>query len=192
MQPVTTNSETWAEVTDFLKGVSLPFQYSKTFNHNDKNVSLTIDIDAGGGFESGYEFTSLTAPVPVQFTSISSPLATGSSLVFAVHDSKVMDRIGKVFGAEDVEIGYAEFDKLLVVKTNDKEALREIFSDREVRETFRELKEFSLEITEHEDGNPSHTLEFIIDRAITDVEELQKIFSAFTTVLDNILEMNRS
>jgi hypothetical protein len=97
-----------------------------------------------------------------------------------------MDRIGKFFGSEDVELGYPEFDKLLVVKTNDKDALHAVFSDQFVRETFRELKEFSLEIVVHEDGNPSHSLEFVIDRAITDVEELKRIFTAFAAVLEKL------
>lgn len=186
MQQTSSNIETWEEVQEFLKGVSLPFQYSKTFYHNEKNVNLTIDIDPGGGFESGYEFTSLSAPVPVQFTSISSPLKKNPALLFALHDAKVIDRIGKIFGAEDVELGYSEFDKLLIVKTNDKDALRLVFSDQDVRQTFRELKEFSLEIVVHENGNPAHSLEFIIDRAITEVDELKKIYSAFTAVLDKL------
>ncbi len=186
MQYTIPESETWTEVAEFLKGATLPFQYSKTFYHNDKNINLTIDIDPGGGFESGYEFTSLSAPVPVQFTSIRSPLKDTPAFMFALHDSKVMDRIGKFFGAEDVELGYTEFDKLLVVKTNNKEALTRVFEDQPVREVFRELKEFSLEIAAHEDGNPAYSLEFIIDRAITSVDELKKIFSAFTSVLDKL------
>ena len=186
MQNAMINDQTWEEVSEFLNGVTLPFQYSKTFYHNQKNVSLAIDIDPGGGFESGYEFTSLSAPVPVQFTSISSPINETPKVLFALHDVKVMDRITKIFGAEDVELGYPQFDKLLVVKTNDKNALREIFAEQQVRVTFRELKEFSLEIVKHEDDNPAYTLEFLIDRAITDVAELKKIFTAFTKVLDKI------
>src|SRR5690606_2052783 len=159
----TGNDATWEEVQGFLRDVKLPFQYAKTFVHQNNNINLTIDIDPGGGFESGYEFTSLTAPVPVQFTSLSSPLPDDQTARFALHDAKVIDRIGKFFGAEDVELGYPEFDQKLIVKTNNREFTRKVFHNEEARAVFRDLKEFSLEIVHHPDTNPAYTLELMID-----------------------------
>ena len=168
-----------------MKSVTIPFQHRSVTDHNGVPITLVIDMDPGGGFEGGFEFTSISAPVPVQFTSIKATITGKDGFRFALHHEKVLDRIGKFFGMEDTEIGYVEFDRQLIVKTNDKVRLKKLFSDITVRKTFQSLNDFSLQINESDE---SKVLEFMIDKAVTDFTELKKIYEAFIKVLDGISE----
>lgn len=178
------DAEIWNQVRADLGDISYPFMYSADIQHNDKSVFLNIEIDLGGGFESGFQSTSLTAPVPIQFTTLSSRINEHKGFRFALHDEDFIDKVGKFFGMEDVKTGYLEFDKKLVVKTNDIERVKEVFADEQTRKVFQTLPGFNLHIAyyDHEDRHSS--LELTIDRDITNVEELHKIYDAFINVLN--------
>ena len=178
-----TEDSNWQKVSDYLGDAPFPLQYKAALLHNQHRIILLIDMDPGGGFESGFEFTSLSAAVPVQFTSLKANVSR-DIFRFALHDQGVMDRVSKFFGMEDMIVGFTEFDKQLIVKTNDVERLKECFADAETRKVFQSLSEFSLQTINDEEKDHSTTLEFMIDRAITDISELKKIYDAFVKVLD--------
>jgi hypothetical protein len=182
---IKSEEDTWQQVITDLKEAPVPLQYKTVFGHNDTSITLVIDMDPGGGFEGGFEFTSLSAPLPIQFTSLKASVSK-TDFRFALHDEGVMDRVGKVFGMEDTHIGFPEFDKQLIVKTNDAARVKKLFSNAPVRKVFQALSDFTFQIS-HEDGkgNP-YTLEFMIDRAITDPKELRKLYNAFAEVLDKL------
>ncbi len=173
--------EKWEEISTALKGKGLPFQYKTVVEHNGHAVTIDMDLDPGGGFEGGFEFTVLTAPVPVQFTSLSAKVSD-NDFRFALHDEKGLDRIGKFFGMEDVKLGYDELDRHVIIKTNNKDVAREVFSDPETRQVFSTLKDFSLQLTGDEEMN----LELMIDRLVDDPLELRSIFEAYISVLEKL------
>ncbi|MCW3109070.1 MAG: hypothetical protein JWQ09_3576, partial [Segetibacter sp.] len=131
--------------------------------------------DLGGGFESGYETTTLTAP-----------LHALTDFRFAIHEEHFTDEIGKFFGMQDVVIGYEEFDKRLIIKTNDQAKAREIFADASVRTVFQSLENFTFGITTHHSTDSTTKdpfLELIIETGITDVNKLRTIYKAYFSVL---------
>lgn len=178
------DAEIWNQVREDMNDISYPFMYSANIQHNDKLVFLNIEIDLGGGFESGLQTTSLTAPVPIQFTTLSTRINEQKDFRFALHDEDFIDKVGKFFGMEDVHTGYAEFDKKLVVKTNDIEKVKEVFADENTRKVFETLPGFNLHIANYDHEDRHSSLELTIDRDITNVEELNKIYDAFVNVLD--------
>src|SRR5438270_11504690 len=92
-----TEDEVWKWIDSDLKDSVL--EYHAVIEQGNLQVKLDFDIDPGGGFESGYSYTSFTALVPVT-----------NSLRMAIHRQEVMDELGKFLGMEDVVIGYPEFD----------------------------------------------------------------------------------
>ena len=174
--------EKWNEITSALNEKGIPFQYKTVLEHNGHAITIDMDMDPGGGFEGGFEFTVLTAPVPVQFTSMSAKV-TVPEFRFALHDEKGLDRIGKFFGMEDVSLGYEELDKKVVIKTNDTETAKHLFKDKETRSVFASLRDFSLQVS---GSNEDIHLELMIDRLVDDPAELRRIFQAFVSLLDNI------
>lgn len=161
---------------DFKKDPDFLF-YHKTFNIETNILELLIDIQLGAGFEGGYARTN-----------IKSMLLAEPTFRFAIQDEDWLDEIGKFFGMEDVEIGYADFDEKLVIKTDDKQAIRSFFENQEYRAVFESLKNFSLSITHHLDGNylSQPFLELEVEDALATVESLKPVFYGFCEILKQI------
>jgi hypothetical protein len=106
-----------------------------------------------------------------------------------------MDVIGKFFGLEDKEIGYAEFDTALIIKTNDAEKTKNIFSDKTARQVLQSLTAFTLHTDKRNINEDTDTkeyfLEFEIERGIVEVIELRRIYAAFAAVLTAIELMTK-
>jgi hypothetical protein len=167
-----TTAEVWEQINaDFASTEDLN-DYHIVIEQAGKQITLDIDIDFGGGFEGGYEITALTAPLP------------NTSYRFAIHPQDFLYEIGKLFGVQDVTLGYPEFDKDVIVKTNDEIRTKQLFADSSIREIFQSLSGYSLSITEDEDDKL--LLELNIQRGITDGEELLKIYTAYYEILNSL------
>lgn len=143
--------------------------YHVVINQEGKAIQLDIDIDLGGGFESGYETTTLTA------------ILHDTPFRFAIHPQDFLYEIGKLFGVQDVTIGYPDFDEKVIVKTNDEEDVKSLFADKSIRELYQNLDDYLLSVTENE--NYQVILEFTIQRGITDAAEMQKMYTSFYKIL---------
>ncbi|MDQ6889069.1 MAG: hypothetical protein M3Z56_02135 [Bacteroidota bacterium] len=168
--------EIWRQITPALNNNELSNSF--IINQQNRKIFLNIEIDPGGGFEGGYQTTTL------QYR-----LEKPSEFKFALHHQGLLDEIGKFFGMEDIETGYAEFDKKVIVKTNDPEKLKSVFSEKHTRAVFEELMNFTFHITQHhidETETKADFLELNIDEAITDAERLYCIYHAFISVATGI------
>ena len=174
---IAANSEetVWKRITSDLSKDNSPLEYHVLIYHDVKKVQLDIDIDPGGGFESGFESTTLSAVIPHlrQFK-------------FSIHHEDIVDMVGKLFGMQDVVIGYPEFDDKLIIKTNDVVKIKNIFSDEKMREIFQSLRGFTLHTGSRNIGDTDNKEDFVeltIDRGVLDMDELRKIYTAFVTML---------
>ncbi len=178
----------WDQIKKDLDTMEFPFSYSANVQDNDRTLFLNIEVDPGGGFESGFQTTSLTTPIPLQFTTLSARLQSNNKeLRFVLHNEDFIDKLGKFFGIEDVITGFEEFDNKLIVKTNDAERIKAVFADEATRRVFETLGEFNLHIVYYEQPDKHAALELNIDREITNTEELHKVYDAFLNVI-NALE----
>jgi hypothetical protein len=156
-----------------LAGDESLLQYNALIEQQGRRIVLDIDIDPGGGFEGGYAFTRLSAP-----------LSTNDNFKFHIHDEGFLADVGKLFGMQDVVIGFPEFDDKVIVKTNNKDRVKSIFADTTVREVFSSLPDFHLQVKEEElDDNQQSFLELEIEEGITEPHRLCNIYKAFYTVL---------
>lgn len=161
--------EVWTQVTADLAGEEVLY-YNVVIRQGNRDVILNIDIDPGGGFESGYETTSFTAE-----------LKGSTDFRFAIHKQGFLDEIGKFLGMQDVIIGYPELDKNVIIKTNDEARVKAIFPDEDIRLFFQSLEhDFTLGIMKHDD---KRILELWIEEGITDADILRNVYHAFCTVL---------
>lgn len=172
-----TEEQVWQQLTVSLLNEKNFFDYHLIIEQQNKKVELVIDIDPGGGFESGFSTTVFKAALPA-----------AGNFRLALHHEGFIDEIGKFFGMEDVIIGYAEFDNKIVVKTNDRSKAKIIFSDKGARELFQSLTNFTFEVKKEDlDAAQSNTsLELTIEEGITEPEALRKIYHAFFNVLVSI------
>ena len=162
--------EIWNAIhNDFNSGESL-HDYHVVVNYNSHDVELDIVSSPGGSAEGGYDTTRLTTH-----------LAGNRGFHFAIHPEDFLYKIGKLFGMEDIQTGYPEFDKNVIVKTNDPQLFKTLFADAEVRHVFENLSGYSFKILPHDEREGDH-LELYILRGITNASELQPIVDAFVTV----------
>lgn len=164
-----TVDEVWSQINADFAETDILTDYHAVIHQDGHNIVFDIDIDFGGGFEGGYEVTSLVADLP------------STSFRFAIHPQDFLYEIGKLLGVQDVTIGFPEFDKNVIVKTNDEQQVKQLFADPAIREVFQSLSGYSLSIREEE--GDKLILELNIERAVTDATELFSIYTAYYRVL---------
>jgi hypothetical protein len=160
----------WQQVSnDFADGI--PHDYHVIIQDNNRNIELNVVSSPGGNIEGGYEYTTLRSSV-----------ASSNDFEFLIQPEDFLNRLGKLFGGQDVVLGYPEFDKNVLVKTNNPERLKTLFADAETRELFVALSGYSFGITTSKDDE-SKVLELHIQRVIA-VEDMKHAFDAFVRALD--------
>jgi len=163
-----TEADIWNQVNaDFAAGI--PHNYHVEIQHNNRNIELNLVSSPGGNSEGGYEYTTLKASVPAI-----------NDFEFLIQPEDFLNRIGKYFGGQDVVLGYPEFDKNVLVKTNNPERLKRFFDDEESRRIFIDLSGYSFGIIT-EDG--SKVLELQMQRIISG-NDLKNAFDAFSKALE--------
>ncbi len=170
--------EIWQQIYADLNTGEDVYDYDVIIAEDDKRINLIIEIDLGGGFEGGYANTGFNAQI-----------THNKGFTFAVHPDGFIDDIGKFLGMQDVEVGYPELDHHLIIKTNDEEKVKSLFTDSDVRSVLETLEDFDLGIHLHHvgDNDVKHAfLELNIDDGITDPAELRKLYNAFYTILNTI------
>ena len=158
---------------DFSTGIGL-HDFHVTIKSPTHSVDLDIMSSPGGSVEGGYESTSIHAALPAH-----------PGFEFVIHPEDFLNRIGKLFGMEDVVLGYPEFDKNAIVKTNNPEKLKALFSDADDRQVFQSLSGYSFKLDNHEDSE-DHYLDLSIQRAIKDLNELERLLRIFFNVLGSL------
>jgi hypothetical protein len=164
------DADIWQQInSDFSAGI--PHDYHVEIQYNNRNIELHVVSSPGGNEEGGYEYTTLRSSVNATH-----------DFEFLIQPEDFLNRLGKFFGGQDVVLGYPEFDKNVLVKTNNPERLKNLFADEETRALFVALSGYSFGITTSKD-NDKKELELHIQRLIA-VEDLRYAFDAFTRALD--------
>lgn len=166
--------EVWKRLNMDLQDTDL-LHYKAAIEQGGKKVYLDIDIDLGGGFESGYSTTTLIAP-----------LSAAEGFKFAIHPKHFTDDIGKFFGMQDVVIGYPDFDEKFIIKTNDEVKVKALFADSAIRKELIALPDFTFEITTEknsEDDEKHCVLQLFIEEAINQPAQLRSVYHMFMQVL---------
>jgi hypothetical protein len=171
-------TDIWQQLKNDLSEDAALLEYNVVLEQGGKKVLLHIDVDPGGGFESGYTTTTFFAP-----------LTKATNLHLNIHKEGFLDEAGKLFGMQDVVIGYPEFDKKVIIKTNDEAKVKQLFSSESVRTTIGQLDDYTLKIKHGEDGEAHTTnLELIIENEVPQWDALKKIYEAFYQLLVNMAE----
>jgi hypothetical protein len=168
-------TDAWQQFSTDITWQESPSNYRAIIHTGKYDVHLETIRSPGGGEEGwGFERTTLRAELPMQ-----------TGFRFEIVPEDFLNRIGKVFGMQDVQLGYPEFDKYVLVQTNDETKLKSIFADASTRELFMSLSGYSLHIDKH-DGSEGDHLHLVLQHALVNQEDLQRVFNTFVRVLDTI------
>ena len=170
--------ETWQQLQNDLESNAQVLEYTALLQTGGKSVTFSMDIDPGGGFESGFSTTLFSAP-----------LHRAHHLHLSLHKEHFLDEAGKLLGMQDVEIGFADFDKKVIIKTNDEALARKAFSSSFVQSVLGTIDDYQLKIRRHDvDEKELSFLELSIEDRVPELDELKKIFEAFCQILSAIEE----
>ncbi|WP_207533179.1 hypothetical protein [Desertivirga arenae] len=124
-----------------------------------------------------------------QSTVFSAIIYNQNEFRFAIHPQGVIDEIGKIFGMQDVVLGYKEFDDKFIIKTNQESKVQLLFADERVRDLLTSVPELCLEIveylTENEEGKVPF-LELKVNGYISEVRLLRQLFQVFYDLLSKV------
>ncbi|RFP65776.1 hypothetical protein D0N36_07550 [Hymenobacter lapidiphilus] len=166
----------WAQVAADMASQPDLFDYRADLRQPPYCVRLELDIDLGGGFEGGYELTTLRAVVPGQ-----------PALRFALHEQDWVHEIGKLLGLEDVELGYAELDQTFIITTNDPNTLRRLLADPAVHQTLLHHPAARFTLAPDSDAADAPLLlTFHLERAVIEPDQLRELYQLLLRMLQQL------
>ncbi|WP_187264131.1 hypothetical protein [Pontibacter beigongshangensis] len=147
-------------------------QYQAILHLHETTVIFQLDIDLGGGFESG-----------ISTTLFSGAFQSTTGYRFSLQQQGLLEEVGKLLGMQDIKIGEHEFDAHTLIQTNDEEKVRRMLSDAAVRKPLLQLSDYRLELNlPDEEGLPAR-LDLWIQEAVTDPVQLCQLYHTFVVFL---------
>lgn len=170
--------ELWDQVANDLQRNPDPLNYQTILELNDHRVVFEIHNNHATGFEAE------------SYTSFSTYLFGRDNFKFNLHTQTFTDSLGKVFGMQDVILGFGDFDDKFIIKTNDEKRVIDLFADPVVRLLLISLPNLSFGIIEYtmEDADgKAPFLELKIGKAIADPSQLSEILAYYLKTLAKLV-----
>lgn len=137
-------------------------------------------------------FTVSTGKSSSTYTQVRAPFVGTSDFYFKLNRKSVFSRLAKKLGREYVETGDTAFDEMFVIKSNDIEKTKALFSFQELREQIISIKKVRLSIKNNEGKfgpnyqNMGKELYYYDAGIVKDTELLTKWFDMFKTTLNKM------
>jgi hypothetical protein len=100
----------------------------------------TVTLDLGYSQDDGESRT----------TRIRAPYVNPDGFRFKNFRRSVLSDLGKLLGMQDIEVGDAEFDEAFIIKGNDEDRVRVLFSDPKIRQMIQDQPKIQLEVKDSE------------------------------------------
>lgn len=140
-------------------------------------------------------YTVSTGKSSITYTRMRAPFTNFSNFYFKIYRAGFFSGLGKILGMEDINIGYDEFDEDFVIKSNDEEKIKQLFSDKTIRDLIEMQPQINLEIKDDEGYFFKHfpegvdELYFQVTGVIKDIERLKELYELFAEVLKELCNM---
>lgn len=183
-------SSIWKKFAEEIGGKYVEFHYW----HSDKaevNYNKWKII-----FDNYIEYRTVSnLTLEKKYTRILAPFISLDDFRFEIYKQHFSDSIAKIFGCQDVEIGYPEFDKKYIVKTNNEFKIKSIFRNKNFINSFINLENPNFQISDQkgiwEEKLPEKEFELTLffEGEINDIEILKSILNLFKEMLDALYEL---
>jgi hypothetical protein len=131
-----------------------------------------------------------------KMTRVIAPITLNDNFKFEIYNEKLIRKIEKLFGAQDVEIGYPDFDKAFAIKSNNEHKIKTLLRNKEIRNLIESQKITNIQICsnkgiwEEELPKGEFELSYFTDGEIDDIKILKSLLLLFNLMLDNLFEIN--
>nr|WP_294858180.1 hypothetical protein [uncultured Fluviicola sp.] len=159
------------------------------FHHNEFKITFQIHTHSTIAGSSSYEHE--------YFRAIAEFISPDKLQLKILHQDLIAS-IGKLFGAQDIEVGDWSFDPEFMIKGNDKEKIRLILSDKSIRKMLLEQRDemLRLEVTNdyglfsEKAPEGQSMLYFVSKEKIKHAEQLDPLKELITSFLDQLEKTN--
>jgi len=141
-------------------------------------------------------YTVSTGKSSITYTRMRAPYVNPDRFTFSIYREGVFGTIGKWLGMQDVNVGYPEFDEAFIIKGNDEQKLRQLFSNRKIRELISGQPAIAFSVKDNDGGFWGRSfppgvdeLYFQVVGVIKDVERLRLLYELFSETLDELCRM---
>ena len=130
-----------------------------------------------------------------QMTRVVVPITLTDNFKFEIYREGFIRKIEKLFGAQDIEIGYPEFDKAFTIKSNNEFKVKTLLRSREIRNLLESQKEVNIQISDQEGiwenklPEGEYELSYYMDGEVDDMEILKSVLKVFKLILDELYQM---
>jgi len=132
----------------------------------------------------------------VIFTRMRAPYVNPDGFRFTVYRKGIFTEIGKWLGMQDVTVGHDEFDRDFVIKGNDEQKLRRLFSSQKIRDLISAQPDIHFSVEDDEGKlwgknfpEGVDELYFQVLGVIKDIERLKLLYELFAETLDELCRM---
>ncbi len=178
--------EIWKSLSDqigsqFIEGGF--FSADKVVAHV-KDWTVTLDT-----------YTVSTGKSSTTYTRMRAPYVNKDGFRFKIYRKGMFSEIGKFFGGQDVEVGFAKFDEDFIIKGNDEQKLRTLFANSKIRQLIEYQPNIRLEIKDDEGWFAKSfpegvdELYFCVVGVVKDIDLLKALFDLYAEVLDQMCLM---
>lgn len=176
-------NEIWAQLSseieaEFIKG---DFFTNSKVVARVKDWTVTLDTYAVSTGKSSVTYTRMRAPY-----------VNKDNFTFKIYREGVFSDIGKLFGMQDVEVGYPAFDESFIIKGSDEQKLKELFANEKIRTLIEQQPEIHLEVKDDEGWFGAEfpegvdELYFQVAGVICDIDRLKSLYQLFAEVLEHL------
>jgi hypothetical protein len=133
-----------------------------------------------------------TGKVVIIFTRMRAPYVNPGGFRFTVHRKGVFSGLAKKLGMQDIEIGDEEFDRDFIIKATDEPRVRELLSNRKIRDLIALQPDLQFSVKDDEGWFGPHfpegvdELSFVARGVVTDIERLKRMYELFSETLDHL------
>jgi len=140
-------------------------------------------------------YTVSTGKSTTTYTRIRAPYVNKDGFRFNIYREGLFGKIGKLFGMQDIQVGYPEFDNSYIIKGNDDYKVRMLFSNPRIRELIQYLPNIHFQVKD-DDGwfgrsfpDGVDELYFQVVGVIKDIDLLRTLFLLFAETLNHMCHM---
>jgi hypothetical protein len=129
------------------------------------------------------------------YTRMRAPFINLDSFYFKIYQKSLFSDLGKMLGMQDITVGYEEFDEEYIIKGNNEEKLKQLFSNERIRKLIETQPQMNLEIKDDEGYFAANfpagvdELYFTVYGVIKDIEVLKELYELFAEILKELSEI---
>lgn len=134
-------------------------------------------------------YTVSTGKSSVTYTRMRAPFINLDNFYFKIYRKGFFSDLGKLLGMQDINVGYGQFDDEFIIKSNNEEEVRRLFSNEKIRNLIELQCKINLEVKDDEGFFNVHfpdgvdELYFLVPGVIKDIGVLKELYELFDEVL---------